>query len=72
MEIQSFDLSRSNKTHINAAMLARIRNPSLIAIEPIGRLDFVIFYENSSVGAMLSDNINLVRGDNYVRMFGMG
>lgn len=70
VDVILFNLGKSNLTHINVDMLANIQNPALMEIAPLGVLEFVVFYENSSMGVVQSNNVTLVRGNNYVRLFG--
>lgn len=71
MDVVSFDLGQSNKTHVNAEMKVNIVNPGLIEVVPLGVLEFDILYENSSMGFVTSNNMTLKRGVNTVWMFGM-
>lgn len=66
--LDSYDMTRSNETHIFLDLKVNVLNPSVISIAPVGTLTLDVFYKESLVGYASMSNLSIVPGDNLIYM----
>jgi hypothetical protein len=71
VSVNVFNMAASTEQHVVANTTVIIQNPSVFAITPVGRLTFDIFYEDSYIGTLRSQDIGLVFGSNFANMVGI-
>lgn len=69
--MKSYDMTRSNATHIFLDITVDINNPSVISLSPVGNLRMDIYYKDSLVGEASFHNVSFFKGSNIIDMKGM-